>query len=293
MTSTISFPGLSVGPFEINSIAFDLGFFEVHWYGVIIALGMLFAFCYAAYRANQSGISVDNLLDYIIFAVPSGIIFARVYYVFFDYLSRPELYKTFYDFVAFWEGGIAIYGGVLGGLLAMFIVSRVKKQKLTPILDCITPGVMFAQALGRWGNFFNAEAYGVLDKIAFPFFEIETPSFKENFLFRMVIENKYGTVVTHPTFLYESLWNFVGFFVINAFFSKKRFDGQIVSMYVLWYGFGRFFIEGLRGDSLMFFGLRFSQVLAFLCVAAGIVFLILGTKKANKNEELLDSYVCN
>lgn len=292
MTKLISFPGLSLGPFEINPVAIDFGSIQIRWYGIFIALGMVLAFLYAAYRAKQSGISADDLLDYVIFAIPAGIIGARAYYVFFDWLERPELYKSFYDVIAFWEGGIAIYGGVIGGLCAMLVVSRVKKEKLLPVLDCVAPGVMLAQACGRWGNFFNGEAYGVLDKIVFPFFEIKTPSFEQNFPLRMIISRQGHAIAAHPTFFYESLWNVIGFFIINAFFKGKRFDGQIVCMYLVWYGFGRFFIEGLRGDSLMFFGLRFSQLVAFLCVVTGIVFLVVGTNKAKKNDKVLDSYVC-
>lgn len=293
MTKLISFPGLSIGPLEINPIALEIGSVQIRWYGICIALGMILAFCYASYRAKQSGLSVDSLLDYVIFAVPAGIVGARAYYVIFDYLDRPELYTSFYDVVSFWEGGIAIYGGVIGGLLAMLVVSKVKKQKLLPVLDCLVPGVMLAQSAGRWGNFFNAEAYGVLDKIVFPFFEIKTPSFEDNFPLRMVIESGSRVISAHPTFLYESVWNLIGFFVLNAFFRNKRFDGQMVCMYLLWYGFGRFFIEGLRGDSLMLAGLRFSQLVAFGCVVAGIVLLAIGTKKAKQNDRILDSYVCD
>ena len=290
MSSQISFPGLSIPPFTVNPVAFSVGGIEIRWYGVIIVLGIIAGFSYAAYRAKQSGLSLDDMLDYVLVALPLGIICARLYYVVF---FNDGSYKTFYDVIAIWEGGLAIYGGVLGGLLGMFLVSRHKKNKFRAVLDCFAPGVMIGQIFGRWGNFFNAEAYGTLDHIDFPFIgRIFTPHFEENYPLRMVIENGFvGKIAVHPTFLYESVWNLLGLLLIHLFFNRKRFDGEVALWYFAWYGFGRFFIEGMRDDSLMLGSFRVSQVLAFLLFAASIVLIVIGSKKAKKKAEILDGYI--
>lgn len=290
MSSQISFPGLSIPPFTVNPVAFSVGRIEIRWYGIIIVLGIIAGFSYAAYRAKQSGLSLDDMLDYVLVALPLGIICARLYYVVF---FNDGSYKTFYDVIAIWEGGLAIYGGVLGGLLGMFLVSRHKKNKFRAVLDCFAPGVMIGQIFGRWGNFFNAEAYGTLDHIDFPFIgRIFTPHFEENYPLRMVIENGFvGKIAVHPTFLYESVWNLLGLLLIHLFFNRKRFDGEVALWYFAWYGFGRFFIEGMRDDSLMLGSFRVSQVLALVLFAASIVLIVIGSKKAKKNAGILDGYI--
>ena len=290
MSSQISFPGLSIPPFTVNPVAFSVGGIEIRWYGVIIVLGIIAGFSYAAYRAKQSGLSLDDMLDYVLVALPLGIICARLYYVVF---FNDGSYKTFYDVIAIWEGGLAIYGGVLGGLLGMFLVSRHKKNKFRAVLDCFAPGVMIGQIFGRWGNFFNAEAYGTLDHIDFPFIgRIFTPHFEENYPLRMVIENGFvGKIAVHPTFLYESVWNLLGLLLIHLFFNRKRFDGEVALWYFAWYGFGRFFIEGMRDDSLMLGSFRVSQILALVLFAASIVLIVIGSKKAKKNAGILDGYI--
>lgn len=290
MSSQISFPGLSIPPFTVNPVAFSVGGIEIRWYGVIIVLGIIAGFSYAAYRAKQSGLSLDDMLDYVLVALPLGIICARLYYVVF---FNDGSYKTFYDVIAIWEGGLAIYGGVLGGLLGMFLVSRHKKNKFRAVLDCFAPGVMIGQIFGRWGNFFNAEAYGTLDHIDFPFIgRIFTPHFEENYPLRMVIENGFvGKIAVHPTFLYESVWNLLGLILIHIFFNRKRFDGEVALWYFAWYGFGRFFIEGMRDDSLMLGSFRVSQILALVLFAASVVLILVGSKKAKKKAEILDGYI--
>lgn len=290
MVSNISFPGLSIGPFAIDPVATPEGFpITVRWYAIMIMTGMILGVAYALYRAKKSGYSVDELLDYVIFAIPAGIVCARLYYVVFN-LSD---YKTFYDVIAIWNGGIAIYGAIIGGVLTIFIVSRVKKKSFFEVCDFFAPAVMIGQICGRWGNFFNAEAYGSLEKINFPFIgDIMTPFFENDYVFRMMIENqKVGTIEVHPTFLYESLWNLCGFILIHFLFSRKKFDGEIAALYFSWYGFGRFFIEGLRTDSLMSGSFRFSQVLGAVFAVAGIVFIIIGRKLAKKKNSELDNYV--
>ncbi len=267
---TISFPGLGIEPFTVNKVAFSIGGIEVRWYGLIIVTGIILAFAYASWRAKQEGIKFDDMLDMALVIVPMGIFCARLYYV----LTTLDEYDSFYEMIAVWNGGLAIYGGIFGGILGIFIVSKWKKLKFTKTLDCIAPGVMIGQLLGRWGNFFNGEAYG------------ETPA-EDSLLYFMRMglrhEGWAREFFYQPTFLYESLWNLTGFLIINAIYKKKKFDGQIVLMYMTWYGFGRMLIEGLRTDSLYVGPFRISQVIGFVCFAAGLfalIFFSIRTKRA-------------
>lgn len=272
---TVSFPGLGIENFELNPVAFTLfGKVEVRWYGLIITLGIILAFSYCAYRAKQEKISFDDLLDIAIFTVIFGIIGARLYYV----LTSLDKYDSFYSMIAIWEGGLAIYGGLIAGALTIFLVCRHKKIKFMKMFDAVAPGVMIAQALGRWGNFFNGEAHGEYVLEGSPLYFI-----------RMGLSPHYinGKVVhsmgyVHPTFLYESIWNIVGFVLINIFYKKKKFDGQIFYMYIAWYGFGRMFIEGLRTDSLPLGVFRISQVVGFICFVVGTLMLVLNLLKSRR-----------
>lgn len=258
---TIGFPGLGIEQFTVNKVAFTIpimGGIEVHWYGIIITLGIVLAFFYAYYRSKQEGIIVDDLLDLAIYAVIIAIVGARLYYVLFDIIGNGNggNYKSFVDYIAIWRGGIAIYGAIIGGALAILGVSKIKKISTLKCYDMIAPGVMIGQILGRWGNFFNGEAYG------------STPA-EGSLLYVMRMEVKHDTA--HPTFLYESVWNLIGFLIINALYRKKRFDGEVFLWYITWYGFGRMFIEGLRTDSLYAGGIRISQLVGALCFAVGAV----------------------
>ncbi|MBE6535316.1 MAG: prolipoprotein diacylglyceryl transferase [Ruminococcaceae bacterium] len=266
---TMSFPGLGIGEFTVNPIAFTLfDKIEVRWYGIIITLGIITAFAYCAYRARQEKILFDDLLDMAIFTVIFGILGARLYYV----LTSLDEFESFYEAIAIWEGGLAIYGAIIAGALTVFVMCKIKKISFPKVADAAAPGVMIAQAIGRWGNFFNGEAFG--EKVSEDFFmSMGLISRNTNYIF--------GTsrmVYVHPTFFYESLWNVIGFVLINLVYKKKKFDGQIVLMYLAWYGFGRMLIEGLRTDSLYIGVFRISQVVGFICfvgaTAALIVFLV-------------------
>ncbi len=269
---TVSFPGLGIGEISFNKVAFSLfGTIEVRWYGIIMVTGIILAFLYAYYRSKHEGISFDDLLDYAIFTVLSGIVGARLYYV----ITSGQKY-TFGEIFAIWNGGIAIYGAIIGGATALLCVSLYKKIKWQKAFDMVCPGVMIGQIVGRWGNFFNGEAYG------------ESPA-ADSLLYFMRMELRHedwmNSYVCQPTFLYESLWNLVGFLIINAFYKKKKYDGQVFLMYITWYGFGRMFIEGLRTDSLMVGTFRISQVVAFLCFVTGTILLItlgIRTKQQSK-----------
>lgn len=259
--SKLSFPGFGIGEFDIDSTAFTIGKIDIAWYAVIITLGIVFAVSYLIYRAKQVGIKPDDVLDFALWAIPIGIIGARLYYV----LAKIEEYHSFKEILNIRSGGLAIYGGILAGAITVFIVSKVKKIPFLVIADCCTPGIILAQAIGRWGNFTNGEAFGA-----------ETDIFC-----RMGIKNLltgYEMIYVHPTFLYESLWNLLGFVLVNIFYKKRKYDGQVFLLVFGWYGLGRMFIEGLRADSLysQIFGLEFrtSQVLAALIFAACLACLI-------------------
>ena len=262
----IAFPGIGINEFSVNPVAFTIPIFggiEVRWYGIIITVGIILAFTYCAYRAKQEGISFDDVLDIAIFTVIFAILGARTYYV----LTSLKDYDSFYDVIAIWEGGLAIYGAIIAGAITIFVVCRHKKISCLKMLDAVAPGVMIGQILGRWGNFFNGEAYGseVAEGSLFYFIRMGLiPN----------IESASKMHYFHPTFLYESVWNLIGFLIINALYKKKKFDGQVVLMYLTWYGFGRMLIEGLRTDSLYVGVFRISQVVGLLCFVIGTVLLI-------------------
>lgn len=271
---TVSFPGLGIGEFSFNKVAFTLfGTVEVRWYGIIMVTGIILAFLYAYYRSKHEGVSFDDLLDYAIFTVLSGIVGARLYYV----ITSGQKY-SFGEIFAIWNGGIAIYGAIIGGAASLLAVSLYKKIKWQKVFDMVCPGVMIGQIVGRWGNFFNGEAFG------------ESPAADSLLYFmRMELrhENWSTSYICQPTFLYESLWNLVGFIIINALYKKKKYDGQVFLMYITWYGFGRMLIEGLRTDSLMVGTFRISQVVAFLCFVTGTILLIALGIRAKKQSDLL------
>lgn len=255
LTSPITFPGLGI---EVNpSEGFSIGNFEIKWYGVIIAAGVLLAILYCLGRCKRFGVSEDDVLNLLLICLPSAIVCARLYYVIFewDQFFGPGI--PWYKFLDIRTGGLAIYGGIIGAAVAMLIYARVRKLKITPFLDLMGIGLLVGQAIGRWGNFFNREAHGGVT---------------DCFLRMGLIEN--GELqYFHPTFLYESLWNVAGFVLLHFLSKKRKYDGQMFLGYVAWYGFGRMFIEGLRTDSLWIGPFRVSQLLAaasFL-VAVGIL----------------------
>jgi phosphatidylglycerol:prolipoprotein diacylglycerol transferase len=259
----ISFPLLGEN-FTLNpSKYFTLFGLEIHWYGVIIALGFVLAVWYAMHRRKDFGLTDDNIIDMLICAIPAGIVCARLYYVIFNpsnYFGSGKWLNIF----KIWEGGLAIYGGIIGAFIAVLIFCHVKKLPLGPFLDIGGLGLLIGQAVGRWGNFINREAFGA---------ETTVP-------WRMGLTDVSGsvpeTIYVHPTFLYESLWNVIGFIILH-FYSKKhrKYDGELFLMYIAWYGLGRYFVEGLRTDSLYLFSdIRVSQLLALISFCIAIVILI-------------------
>lgn len=257
MYGEITFPSLGLS-FNPDRVAFYIGQKGIYWYGIIIAVGFLLAVYYAMRRSGQFGLTQDNIIDMLLCAVPLAIIGARAYYCIFSWdLYKDDPIRVLY----IWEGGLAIYGGVIGAVLGVILYTKVKKIRTGAMLDIGGLGLMIGQSIGRWGNFINREAHGGV-----------TDSF-----LRMGLTDANGNVAYfHPTFLYESLWNALGFVLLHFYSKKKRkYDGQIFVMYIGWYGLGRVFIEGLRTDSLYFLGtnLRVSQLLAGCCVLFAVVFL--------------------
>ena len=263
--SKISFPGLGIGDFTVDSVAFSIFGVDIAWYAIFITCGMLCAIAYAVTQAKKIGITFDDVIDYALFTIPFGVIGARLYYV----LTELEHYKTFWDVINIREGGLAIYGGIIAGTLTVSVVSYFKKISFLAFGDCVAPGVLLAQGIGRWGNFMNGEAFG----------------YETDWFCRMGLQNFLTggkMMYVHPTFLYESLWNLLGVLLVYLF-SKlvgKKYDGQLILMIFGWYGLGRMFIEGLRTDSLYIPGtdIRISQALAavifVICLALLIYFAI-------------------
>ena len=237
--STISFPGLGIGEFRVNSVAFTLfGRFDIAWYALFITLGIVLAFVYINYRIKEFGWNLDLLLDIGLPTVVFGVIGTRLYYV----LTKLDEFHSFYDVIAIWEGGLGIYGGLIAGGITVFVMTRIKKISFMKFADCVCPSLIMAQAIGRWGNFMNGEAFGS-----------ETSVFCRMGLANLQTAETFHThelVYVHPTFLYESLWNILGFILINLFYRHRKYDGQVFHLVFAWYGFGRIFIELLRTDSL-------------------------------------------
>jgi phosphatidylglycerol:prolipoprotein diacylglycerol transferase len=264
MKPIISFPFLNLTLNPPSS--FQVFGFTIYWYGVIIAAGFLLAVCYCLRRAGEFGLTSDNVLDMLIIATPLSIIGARLYYVTFNFsLYADDIWSV----LRIRDGGIAIYGAIIFAVIGLFLAARFRKFSALSMVDLGAFGLLIGQLVGRWGNFMNREAYGV-----------ETEIFC-----RMGLTDPTTGVTryVHPTFLYESLWNLLGFILLHIWSKrhKRAYAGQIGLMYFAWYGFGRMFIEGLRTDSLYLFGpIRVSQLLACLsCAAACIALYVLGKKQ--------------
>lgn len=268
----ISFP--MFGDLTLNPPAtFHLFGIEIYYYGAIIAFGMVLAMIYCSRRAKSFGLTADNLFDLLIWLIPLSIVGARLYYVAFKwsyYSARPE------EIVQIWNGGLAIYGGVIMGLIVGIIWCRVKKISFFATADLLSFGLLIGQAVGRWGNFMNREAYGAETDI-FCRMGLTYPGASE-------------TYYVHPTFLYESLWNLIGLVILHIWSKKgkRKYDGQAFLMYVCWYGIGRAWIEGLRQDSLYISGtdIRVSQLLALCSAIVAVGIMIYAARKHPDPEKM-------
>lgn len=267
----IAFPGLGIDTFRVNKIAFTVFGVEIRWYGILITLGMILAFCYALYRARQEGFRSDDVLDMGLFMIIFGVIGARLYYVVMKwddfYVSGRSFWENLKSIFNIRGGGLAIYGGVIAGALVLILYCRIKKLNWRGGCDMVVPGVMIAQALGRWGNFCNGEAYGGIVSEGSPLY----------FLRMGLSPNIWGREMAyvHPTFLYESVWNLAGFCLIHfLLYPRKKFNGEVALSYFAWYGFGRMLIEGLREDSLYIGTVRVSQLVGFLCFVVATAMIV-------------------
>jgi len=247
----------------IEPIALKIGPLNIHWYGLIISFALLLGFSFVIYQSKKSVIPTEFFLDFFIIGIPISVIGARIYFVIFNlnyYLSNP------YKIIAIWQGGLAIHGAIIGGLLILIYLTRKRKLSFLKIVDILAPAVILGQAIGRWGNFINQEAYG--DIVSKEFIS-NFPDLIQN---QMFIQGNYH----HPTFLYESMWNIIIFILLiwlsNQMFSK---DGDIFFSYMVGYSIGRFFIEDLRTDSLMFLNFQVAQLISIILILFGLIMIFI------------------
>ena len=290
MLKSVSFPGLGLD-FELNPTMFQIGSLRITWYGFLIAVGMLLAMSFAYWKAPKFGVNRDRLMDAGLGGIIGGIIGARLYFVIFSWENyKDDLLSIFMT----WQGGMAIYGGLIGGLLVGILVAKLRKIRLLPALDLACMGFLIGQSIGRWGNFINVEAFGGNTNLPWG---MTSPSITSYLQEHMVDLTALGMDIStsnpvHPCFLYESLWCVLGFVLLCLYMKHRRFDGEIFLLYSAWYGFGRFWIEGLRTDSLLIGNLRVSQVLAGVVAAASIILLIVVRSRirASHDPEYLKPY---
>jgi len=240
----------------MNPIAFEIFGIGIRWYGILISIGLVLGVFIAIRESARLGLDENIILDFIIFAVPVAVLSARAYYVLFN-LSYygGDIMKM----INIRQGGLAIHGAVIGGAITAIVYSRFKKIKFWKLADICAPGLILGQAIGRWGNFINKEAYGGPTDLPWAI--------------------SINGVGVHPTFLYESLLNFIIFFLLMTIRKKKKFDGQLFALYMIFYSFGRFFIEGLRTDSLMLGDFRVAQLVSLAMICAGAGFYLFKSRK--------------
>lgn len=250
----------------MNSVAFTIGSWPVHWYGILISAAFVIGVFLVQSLAVKRGYDIDHLWTIFLFLIPCAVVGARLYYVIFSwdtgmYAEDPiRILET-------WRGGLAIHGGILGGIFVIFIGCRKYRMDFFGVLDCFAPAVALGQAIGRWGNYLNGEAYGSITTLPWGI--------------RIAADGE----LHHPTFLYESLWDFLVFILLMALFKKSKRNGNVFLIYLIAYSFGRFFIEGLRMDSLMIGPWRQAQVLSVVfIVIAGAIFLYRNGKKSRRRE---------
>ena len=284
----VSFPGFGIEPFHMDRIAFSLFGVNVNWYGLIITCGMILAVLYALWHAKFERVKTDDIIDLELFLIVAGVIGARLYYVIMEFdqylVTNGTFWKnltgTLYNIIAVWNGGLAIYGGIIAGVITIVCVCRYKKIPMGAMLDCATYGLLIGQIIGRWGNFMNREAFGAQTEI----------------FCRMGLTAPDGsTIYVHPTFLYESLWNLALLIALIIFErrGKRRYDGQCTLLYFFFYGLGRLWIEGLRTDSLYIgqSGIRVSQLLSLALILAAGTAMFMIWKRGPEPEKLFVNQV--
>lgn len=289
-TQIISFPGLGIGEIALNRVAFTLFGHPIYWYGIIIAAAFILGIAYVLGRAKTFGLDSDHVIDVLIVTVIGSIVGARLYYVIFAWDQyKDDLAGIF----KIWEGGIAIYGGILAGVAVGWFACRWRKVRFLPMADATVGGVILGQAIGRWGNFINVEAFG--GNTTLPWGMAGAPI--QNYLaYHQAALQQQGMQIdpmapVHPTFFYESVWCLLGFLFIAWYTRRRKFDGEVSLIYLAWYGFGRMFIEGLRTDSLMWGDVRVSQWLAVILVLASLLILLYMRSKLRYSSEGVRLYV--
>ena len=279
LTNLVQFPGLGLS-FELNRVAFSIGRFNVYWYGVCIAFGICLALVFAFRHSVEFGVDADSMVDVILIGIVLGIASARAYYV----AMAPFKYESIWEMIAIRDGGLAIYGGIIGGFLFGGLACKWRGVPVLPMFDLTAMGFLLGQCCGRWGNFFNQEAFGCNTTLPWGMYSEAT----RDYLMGSTVTAQSGMTIdpnlpVHPTFLYESIWCLVGFILLFRYIKKRKFNGDIALRYMIWYGAGRFWIEALRTDSLMLvpsIGLRVSQLIAGIAVVAGVAAEIYFTRKA-------------
>lgn len=277
----IWFPNLGIEIDHLSRTAFTVFGQDIYWYGIFIGLGVILGVLLALHEAKRTGQNPDTYLDFIIYAMIIAIIGARLYYVIFSwdfYSQHPE--KVF----AIREGGLAIYGGIIGGVLTAIVYSRVKKKNFWVMADTMAPSLILGQMLGRWGNFFNKEAFGGftdnLFAMRYQLSQVRASDVTPDILQNLVTVNGVDYIQVHPTFLYESMWSLCVFIILLILQRKKKFNGQVCATYFFGYALGRVWIEGLRTDQLCIGNVPVSQALSAVLIIASVVLYVYCKKKA-------------
>ena len=262
----------------MDPIMFRLGSIEIRWYSVLIALGVLVAYLLANREAKRCDLPKDFIFDLCFYVVLFGILGARLYYVLFNFADyKDDLLRIF----AIWNGGLAIHGGIIAGFLTIVVYCKLKKIPVFKITDIAAPSLIIAQAIGRWGNFFNSEAHGPVTTLS----NLKDIGFIPDYVIQgMKINGEYY----HPTFFYESLWCVIGFLIIiivRRLFAKNLKTGQLTCLYLIWYSIGRYLIESLRTDSLMLGNFKAAQLVSITLILVGVIGMFITLLVNNKNKK--------
>lgn len=276
LTNLVRFPGLGL-EFNVSRVAFSIGGFQFYWYGLLIAGGLLLAALFALSRAKDFGLDDDRMVDVILIGTVASVICARAYYVAF----APFQYESFWDMINIRDGGVAIYGAVIGAFVFGGLACKWRKIPVLAMFDVTAMGFLIGQTIGRWGNFVNQEAFGTNTTLPWGMISENTTAYLASVQASLAAQGITADpfMPVHPTFLYESIWCLIGFLGLLLYYKRRKFDGEILLLYVAWYGAGRAWIEGLRTDSLYIGTFRMSQLLAIASSAAAIILLLLLYKK--------------
>lgn len=280
-TPDIWFPNLGIKIQHLDKVAISIFGIPIYWYAIIIVTGMILAILLAQYHAKKEGQNPDDYWDFSIIAIIISVIFARIYYVIFSWdLYKNDLLKIF----ATREGGLAIYGGIIGGALTAIVFCKIKKIKLGILADIAAPSLVLGQVIGRWGNFINREAFGgYTDSLLAMRYKLEQVSYVPQAVFdKKILYNGVEYIQVQPTFLYESLWNLAVFVILMILRKYKKFDGEIFLLYILGYSLGRAWIEGLRTDQLLISNIAISQLLSVILIFVSIILLVYNLVKSKR-----------